>query len=359
MKVIKKKKIMNKIMNKIITLKMYLIFIIIIFINGCNNRKDKNIDMQNKILCIEDIYNKEGLYGGNFGDIVVYDADTFERFILTNDKYFDYSPTYSKKYNIIMFESLRNYQTYTGLTSQRDLLILDLSTNKIKKFDTEERFKEVNILHSEPSLSGDKKTNTDNFGPLFNHIGDKFLFYKRWGNLTKTVILYNFIDESFKIIVDSLRNQANYIWSQNDSLVYYTKDKVRSIRITKPNEIYNYNVYNKKVKSVMKDANKYFNVYDERDKKLLCVTKLLNKNVYRIEILDLITKEEIFSISTEELGVDEIYSPIFKDSNNIIFVGQINKDNYNQYLYKIKLDTKEIKKLSNNGGHKDCLSYIR
>ena len=346
---------MIKLEKKVIVIFFLLVFILIC----CSKQIDKNINMQNKILCIEDINNVEGLYGGNFGDIVVYDADTFERFILTNDKYFDYSPTYSKKYNIIMFESLRNYQTYTGLTSQRDLLILNLNNFNINKFDTDKIFYKVNYLDTTKTYDGKLWANTDNYMPMFNSLGDKVIFYKYREGIKNIILLFDFNTETFSIVADSLIGHIDYIWSNCDSLIYYTKDFNRLINNKKPNEIRCYNVYTSKTKSMLKINNHYFYIYDELDKKILVKSYLIGDAIYKIAVFNLKTKNEIFSISTEELGVDEIYSPIFKDSNNIIFVGQINKDNYNQYLYNIKLDTKEIKKLSNNGGHKDCLSYIR
>ena len=331
--------------------------LIIISLISCTKKIDKNITMQNKILCIEDINNIEGLYGGNFGDIVAYDANTFKRFILTNDRYYDYSPTYSKKYNIVIFESLRNYQTYTGLTSQRDLLILDLNTFKIERFDTDKRFKDVNFLHAKPSVNGKIHPDTDNYGPLFNHSGDKMLFYKTWGGLLKTIILYNFTKDEFKIIADSLIWYPTYIWSQNDSLIYYTKDY--NSMVDKANEIRRYKIFNGKTDILFKKKNRNYLVNDELNDNLLCISKLLKQHTYEIEIINLNKKITTFEISMEELGVNDIYSPIFKDTKNIIFVGQVNKENYNQYLYNINIETREVTKLSSYGGHKDCLSYIK
>ncbi len=143
-----------------------IIFITATLFISCESNSQEILNLQDRILLIEDLDGKEGSLDGNFSDIVSYNIHSGERLIITDDNFYDDHPTYSKELNKIFFESKRiGAHRLTGLTSASNIFALDLKTKIIEQVDSEQLRKRF------PHIIND-----DNNWPVLNHKGNKLMF---------------------------------------------------------------------------------------------------------------------------------------------------------------------------------------
>jgi hypothetical protein len=118
-------------------MKIILILTLILFlIVSCNKKFDEIIEIDGKLLLVEDLDGEGGILDGDFGDIVVFDIDSVKRYEITDDDYYDRYPTYSKTMNSIVFEAKKiGVHSITGLTSDSNIFSLNLKTKVIEQID--------------------------------------------------------------------------------------------------------------------------------------------------------------------------------------------------------------------------------
>lgn len=340
---------MQKQLSNIYLPHYFLMIIILLFsINSCLEKNQSQVKSLNKkLLYIQDVNSDEGIYSGNFGDIVAFDPSTNENFILTNDKFFDVYPTFSPNLGIIIFESLRKHQTLSGLSSESNLFSLNIKDGVIDQFDTLSALRECN--------SSQEYT----YMPVFNNEGNKLIFNKSNSlNVKQKVIyLYDFDLNKVKILNDSLISPFSFVWSIDDLKIYFSAENKKSITNTS-NFIGVINTVTNEVNLILTKDGLNLTIGDAFDGFIVYTALNIFENTQELRIYDLTSNKDKVVLPVESLGMKEIRNPQFYNKTTIFFIGQSTNE-YAVNIYKYDYVNKELSQITNDGREKYHLTYYQ
>ena len=329
-----------------------IIFIIPLLFIYCDSSPQKYIDIDGKILLLEDLDGKEGSTDGNFCDIVAYDIYSGERSIVTDDDYYDDHPSYSKALNCIFFESKRiGAHSLTGLTSASNIFALNLELNFIEQVDNKPLRNRFPIL-----------LNDVNYFPLANHSGSEIIFQNGSdaGIFYDRLIIYEINQDSLYLLKDSLILVTDYIWSFKDDNVIYTAKHKYTFKDNR-NFVATVNLSSKERQIILDLNNSRKYLGDCLGNQLIYISETIPDGEYSLMIMDLLTAENQEVTKLNRFGFDEITEPVFYDEANIFLIcsNRISSNRADEDVYMLDLNTLNLKQITFTHNIKEELTYIR
>ncbi|MEJ2195433.1 MAG: hypothetical protein P8X73_11330 [Ignavibacteriaceae bacterium] len=331
---------------------LFIIFIMPLLFIYCDSNSYKSLDIDGKILLLEDLDGKEGRTDGNFCDIVAYDIYSGEISIITDDDYYDDHPSYSKALNCIFFESKRiGAHSLTGLTSASNIFSLNLESNIIEQVDNK-------LLRNRfPILLKD-----ENSFPLVNHVGNKLIFRNGSdaGIFFSRLIVYDINRDSLYLLKDSLIMVTDYIWSFNDENVIYIAEHKHTLRDNR-NFVATVNLSSKERQIILDFNNSRKYLGDCLENQLIYINETIPGSEFSLMIMDLLTAENREVTKLNRFGFDEITEPVFYDETNIFLIcsNRISSNRADEDVYMLDLNTLNLKQITFTHNIKEELTYIR
>jgi dipeptidyl aminopeptidase/acylaminoacyl peptidase len=169
----------------------------------------KDFNPHNKVVFVEDVMGKNGIMDFNFGEIVILDFGTGERFQITHDREYDNHPCWSPDGQQIIFESKRSKEDHplVGLSRASHLYIIDIKSGSIRQIDKNFKNKFSNQLGSE------------NKKPIWSPINKDLICFVTKPDISKgeSVVLYNMQTDELKTLVspEQLLFIYGLLWSPN------------------------------------------------------------------------------------------------------------------------------------------------
>jgi WD40 repeat protein len=171
-----------------------------------------DFDPHNKAVFIEDVRGKNGIRDFDFGDIVILDLTTRQRYQVTHDKNYDISPCWSPDGQYIIFESKRSDDSpILGLSRKSHIYIVEIKTGKITQVDKDfqKRF---------PNLVGE-----ETYFPIWNPVDQDVIAFATKVNHDQgfSILQYNFKRDEIKTLVmpGQLSKPMNMIWSPDGKYI--------------------------------------------------------------------------------------------------------------------------------------------
>ena len=335
---------------KIISKVMAMFFLVIVVFTNCSSQTHIPDKISGMLLYIEDLNGDGGSMDGDFSDIVAFDIDKKQRYILTNDSYYDDFPTYSKSSNRIYFESKReNYIPVLGMSSKSGIYYLDLTKKTIKSFSKEEKDnlgKNISRIElSDPSIS---------------FTGNKLLFLADTVNdsINHQLLMYDYPSKKYQLLNDTLFRSYKFIWDESETQIAFQGQDEEMMSIT--NHISILDIKTKDVKNIIHIQGMKNNLGDFKYGKLLYISETADNNdESNIYILNTKVDEKKEIGSVQEMGFEEIKAPVFKDEYTIFFIGckDVGKDDFYEDIYEMNLTTKEITQITFTNNEKKRLKY--
>jgi hypothetical protein len=194
-------------------MKMILPMLLALTIISCSNKEElKKLDNNHpKVIYIEEHSKGGGVYGGEFGDVVVIDLKTKEKIKVTDDDYIDESPCFSPNGKYIAFFTSRGGR-YLSRQIQRlgaphELCIFNIKTQKYRVIDINRKFK--NTLDS------------DQFSKLKYSPDSRSLYFS---GVTPYIYKYMLPEDSLTVVhklADSMDvEKILFLPGQNNLLIY-------------------------------------------------------------------------------------------------------------------------------------------
>lgn len=334
--------------------------VLVSFLIGSLQQCRPQIELPNNLdgmlLYVEDLDGVGGSASGKFSDIVAYDPVNKRQYILTSDKYYDQHPTYSPQTQKIYFESKREkYNPSIGLTAPSHLYELDLTTKKIKLLDDDD-FRKTHSFKEWVDLNR----------PLINNYGDKLLFHFLWGDYKNSydrLMLYDLTTKTIGSLFDSLNYSFRYVFYENDSSIIF-QSSLKNGWKEKTNYIAKLEINTKGVIKFIQEKNFENNLGDVKYNKIVYVSRNFNHSgvISELYIYDIMNDKIRKIAGVEELGFREIKNPVFENENFIYFIGSkesINPDTFEEEVYLLNLNTKEMKQITFTENIKDNLRYYK
>jgi Tol biopolymer transport system component len=326
------------------------LFIILVTVNTSCQETTKLPDRFTNSLLYVESKDEEGIGAGGFSEIVVFDLNTNTIYHLTNDSYYDRYPSYSSLTNTVTFESKRfSDPDIVGLTADSKIFTFNLTDKSLKSLD----------LYKGPGENGLDQQ----FLPILSNDGSKICYTQYVGNLPQPyyLFIYDFRNDSVDLLQKDLRMPIRYIWSEQDNRIVYSVFGKRLMK-NKDEDIYMIDVLEKSSQQVIKKDSTQNTIGDIKQNKILYVSRNSSyASDHYIKILDVSTRNELFSSNMHEFGFKEIKSPVFEGNDIIYFIG-----NPTQFegatgddIYRMNLLTKKIERVSYTELMKVDLSFIK
>ena len=310
---------------------------------GCERKVviPPDFTMSNKIVYVEDVDGKDGLYSADFGDIVALDASTGVRMRLTYDDYFDRHPSYSRYDSAVIFESKRpvDESNAIDLSAPSHIFSFSLKTQNIQQMD-QNWFTDG---------SGGQS-----FYPFACRARGGVIFGKKVDFCCQVVSIYDYKTKSLRPISDTLDLIGGIRPSENDSLVAYSflsggdiLDRSSTIEIRRTFDA-----------GLVKEFHKKGWIYglgDFKGRQLLFYTHEIKKG-YSTELYSYdLDKDSTAKIHT--FNNMHISDPVFS-STGIFYIGLVDtNDGYSADIYLLEAGTNEVKRVTNDGHQKMNLFY--
>ena len=183
---------------------------------GCQecSQLPENFSYSNKLLYVEDIDGKNGLFNYNFGDIVCFDPVKKVKYYLTCDRYYNRFPSISSDRKYIVFESKRgDYSSINDLSTPSKLYVLALPSLKIRP---------LSHFITIPKDLYDINLST----PELSHTKNKLVFL---GDCvfdcdftTLNAYIYDPEKKDYFLAEDSLMDVLELDWSEDDAYIFYS-----------------------------------------------------------------------------------------------------------------------------------------
>ncbi|MCB0747939.1 MAG: hypothetical protein KDC90_10805 [Ignavibacteriae bacterium] len=335
-------------------IKIILFLFLVGGLQQCRPQTEFPKDFKGMLLYVEDLDGIGGTMSGSFSDIVTFSPTLKKHYILTSDNYFDECPTYSPKTNKIYFESKREeYHPAVGLTSPTHLYELDLRTKSIELIDDEE-FREAYSFNNKIDLHT----------PLIDSEGNLLLFQYMWGDYKNSydkLVSCNLKKNIIESIFDSLYYTFRYVFYEKDASIVFQSNVINSWK-EKTNYIAKLDIETKRITKYVQEKNIENNLGDVKFNKIVFVTRDFNHSdvISDLFIYNITNNEKRKIVGIKELGFREIKYPVFKNENFIYFIGSkesTNPDTFDEDIYLLNLNTKEMKQITFTGNIKDNLRY--
>jgi len=331
--------------------KIHLILIIIFCtLNTSCQETIKLPDRLTNSLLYTESKDEEGIGAGGFSEIIAFDLTNNTTYYLTNNRYSDLYPSYSSLINTVAFESKRSSDPdIVGLTAASKIFTLNLTDKSLKSLDL---------------YKGSGENGLDEqFLPNFSNNGSKICYTQYVGNLPRPyyLFIYDFTTDSVYLLQSDLRRPIKCLWSEDDNRIFYSVYGKRLMK-NRDEDIYVIDILEKSSQEVIKKDSTENTIGDFKQNKILYVScNSSYASDHFIKILDVSTRNELYSLNMNQFGFKEIKSPVFESKDIIYFIG-----NPKQFesatgddIYRMNLVTKKIERVTYTELMKDDLSYIK
>lgn len=323
---------------------------------SCRGQKvDLPKNLEGYLLLIEDLDGEGGSMDGDFSDIVLYEPNTKARYLITEDDYFDYSPSYSSTLNKIVFESKRvNANNSLGLSNKSHFFLYDLKNNDTEQLTNKnfiERLKEI--------------TEYFQIGkPVFDEKGSKICFYYTDffnDDYINNYAIFDLSSSKIENVITNNRRLSKHIYQSAENCIYY--DCLPEPMNPRYSDIRKMDITNNDVEILIKKNGSIIWLCDIQQDKILYLSKdTVDYRPTYLRIYDLIEKKDIYEVTNKELNFLEITNPVFgKNTDEIYMVGRIKDNNreYNEDVYLLDTSTRKIKRITETFNIKENLVYCR
>ena len=324
----------------------FLVFILSIFLYGCNSSSElpNKYSPPNKLLQIEDLDGKDGLYSGRFGDIVVYDPILHIKYVVTDDKYFNMYPCWADRGKSIIFESKRLGKiSLLGLSLESHIFKYNLQSKEIFQIDKgfEKEFK--------PYVS------QDNSIPVLNKDGDKMVFASSDSLGHDNLILYDFESNTIKLLKRRIQKLTNIVWDDKRDILAYCCKIIKGFNRKEKAIVIN-NLRTDSTIVIGKENWRYNIGVIKGDTLLFTGYEMKFNSKEKLYIFDLRRKVEKLIYESKESFLT-FSNPVFKTNSEIYFIEVNSKDDrglkYDIVLLNLKNNM--IQKITNDGKDKASL----
>lgn len=124
--------------------RIYLRVLLIILLSNlsCSQKRIESAEVLNGkrlVVFVEERNSNDGIWGGEYGDIVIMDLDTKQKFYITDDYYFDTNPIFSPDGKNVIFQSSRDEDKLTlqikGIGGPHYIYIFNLESRHLHRID--------------------------------------------------------------------------------------------------------------------------------------------------------------------------------------------------------------------------------
>lgn len=319
---------------------------------ACSETPPTIENLQGCLLYIEDVDGSGGTTAGDFGDIIAFNPKTNTEFRITSDEYYDRNPTYSPSLNEILFESKRiGASKVAGLTSKSDLFLIKLPNKNPQR---------VNI--NGPLINS--KLNL--YDPEFDNRSQNFAFLSHnTDNIKHTNLYYSSDSLMIRLLLDSLNGPLTYTFGETDGIIFFTSKEKYTIGTSK-NYIGSVDIKTSQVDIVLppREGNFYY-LGDEVKDRLLFLSRDISDfddltNI-SINLFDLESHSSETISTSHQLGLIDIESPVFASDSIIYFIGNkaAKEGEFDDDIYSLNINSKVVKRITNNGHIKENLSFCK
>ncbi len=327
---------------------LYL-FLVGVLVMNCSKvtKLPESFSPINKLVFIEDIDGKGGLYDGNFGDIVIFDPVTKQKYILTDDAYFNMNTKWAFSGQSIVFDSKRGYgyDPLVALSNPSHLFRIDIKTRNLLQLDLpvyKTKKKDEEVDNRCPVLDS---SNTLMAFASYNEVPGKM-----------DLILYSFTENSLDTLIRNIEALDDIYWD-GEYIVFtycpYDKGVHKELAIR---------ILNWKTGEIVSTIFNDNWIYDIGDLKHGVLLYSGNEMVHNFKV-NMYTYIIDKKINSKILTLDSLWitDPVFARNKTIYFSGGNftnikTREAFND-IYSYNLITKKLKRLTHDKHTKECLDY--
>jgi Tol biopolymer transport system component len=309
-----------------------------------------DFDPEGKIVYIEDLSGRSGLGMPNFGDIVILDPKSGEKFILTKDGFVNEYPTWNNDGTKVLFESKRTRGSRTySLSDPSNIFFLNLKDYQITQVDKDWKNR-INYLFSQ----------VNNMHPSLNNGGNKIAFSTLSRSLNYDIYLYELQHDSLSIIIDNVNRLWLLKWSAND--FYLCVESMWLHTLPQPKgemAILIFDISNKDTVLLKWEEDWAYRLGYLIDNYLIYTGFSREKGKQFLFEYELVKKQEKIIYEFEGVTAKSL---IYGGSDDVYFIGTIDNDTdyHREDIYLLDLKSKKLTQITTDGNHKDHLDiYLR
>ncbi len=332
-------------------MRIYLFFLLLLSLVtlSCSkvSKLPESFSPINKLVFIEDIDDKGGLYDGNFGDIVIFDPVTKQKYILTDDEYYNYNTKWAFSGQSIVFDSNRGYgyDPFAGLSNPCHLFRLDIKTRNLIQLDLpvyKKKKKDEEVDDICPVIDS---SNTLMVFASYNEVPGKM-----------DLILYSLTENSFDTLMNNIEALDDIHWDgEYIAFTYCPYDK----GVHKELAIRILNWKTGEIVSTIFNDNWVYDIGDLKHGVLLYSGNEMVDN-FKVSMFAYFIDEKLNSkiLTLDSLWIEE---PVFARNKTIYFSGGNftnieTREGFND-IYSYNLITKKVRRLTHDKHDKECLDY--
>ena len=296
------------------------------------------------LLYIEDVDGQDGIYAGNFGEIVCLDIENRKKSILTKDNFFDEYANILSDNRSIVFQSKRKLQGEIGdgLGISNKLYVINIESGNAKMLD----------ISKFSTFAYSKESYIPINCPAVAHYSDKMAFTAECLLDEKSrLYIYDFNSGKLNVLIPNRTTFTvqKVVWSDNDSIIAFNKGN-NSIRLY---------IVDKAVIDSITEPDYTIDLGDIRhDTLVYCAKDWVTKNNF-IYLVDLKTKSKktIFADTTQS----DLTSPCFGEDGIIYFIkvtdNKVRDGYYPQDIFSYNIVTGQILQITLDGNAKKDLKW--
>lgn len=296
-----------------------------------------NLNEGYALIFVEDVDGEGGTFSYDFGDLVVLDLKREVQQLLTDDKFFDYHPSFFGRESLIIFESKRSEGEYfSGISAHSRLFTVD-AEGKITEF--------------QPKVF----VGSDKSKPSASPGGTRLAYFRKVRKERLTEIVVHDVEgsESFSFGVSS---PTRIRWSHDGRFLVYSDDYFDGgVRVG--DAVYVFRLENRTVVDTIYESGWSFSAAD------LCGDTLVfagnETGVEKSASIFLMDFRTGTKTKTPLDDFDSVEDPVFDESGAVYFIGiKNNEKDYSSDIYRFDLNTRKIDQVTFNGHDKSCLVLI-
>ena len=300
------------------------------------------------VVYVEDLRGKNGLLANPFGDIVMLDGNNNTKQIITNDGFYYAYPNLSPDQESIIFESKRDRGiNISGLGARSNIYQFDLGTKEIHNY--------WDIIYNQTGFELGERMESPSLSPSGQKIA---MIHTHYGNSNFMAI--DFANKKILQITNDRRlkpsSHGNISWSPNEKFLTYDPQSLsrRPLQLLNfntsqltPIDYPNYDTLEGNIRyfcssgSWVDDSSFYFSCSTPSNRKT---------QIFKYSVID--------NSSTEVMIVEDITVKSLQTNssgNEILFIGS--KEGFRDDLYMLKLDSKELIRITHDDKQKDWMRW--
>lgn len=332
-------------------MRVVFVFSLLASLISCNRGEPDfaNFVCSNKLIFVEDRDGKGGLYSFSFGDIVALDIVALEKVALTEDRFFDVTPTIPENGRIVFFESKRSAKKYSlGLSAPSAIYSLEFSKNLIQEFRFESQGEFSSYLSH---FNGTCRS------PAVSSDGKMIAFLVNGKLATDVVVICELSSLRIRNILDGLYDVRDLIWSRDGLHILFSfstgkdiNDHSRGIKVLNAEDL--------STLVELKREGWFMQVGDMKDREIVynAFDLALSHGPEFLYTYKVAEPREDTVFSSEQMSISY---PVFGDKNNIYFVAVADRTGSQETdIYELILLTGELRKLTSDGNQKAFLRFV-